>query len=250
MVCSTYPTYSYLFSRMPRRAQIKPFKEITIVTDSISINSIWYLHAPDFFIVPNEDTANVLRDAGILANKVLPMGFPVQLDFALKRAQQPEDLQSPKILYVVNSHTERSAKVLRSLLEHPTWKISVVTGKNEILKQKLLSMIKGQEHRVEFIGWTDQLPRLLMEHHFVISKAGGAMVQEAIAAKCPMIITHIVPGQEEGNYLLLKQNHCGEMVENPDKIASAIADALVNDAENLDANGARIWKSSTRRILP
>jgi len=29
------------------------------------------------------------------------------------------------------------------------------------------------------------MPQLLMSHHLVIGKAGGAMVQEAIAAGCP-----------------------------------------------------------------
>lgn len=234
IVCATYPLYSYLFSRMPRRAQIKSFKEITIVTDSISINSIWYRASPDFFIVPNEDTAKVLEDAGVSKNKILPMGFPVQLDFALKRSQPSKDLQSPRILYVINSHKNRCAKILNGLLAHPSWKITVVTGKNEDLKQKLMSMAQGQAHRVEFVGWTNELPKLLMEHHFVISKAGGAMVQEAIAARCPMIITHIVPGQEEGNHLLLKQNRCGQMADSPQQIASVIEAALANDA--------KIWK--------
>ena len=37
------------------------------------------------------------------------------------------------------------------------------------------------------------------------SKAGGATTQEAIAAKCPMIINQVVPGQEEGNARLIAE---------------------------------------------
>lgn len=243
IVCSTYPIYSYLFSKMPRRSQIKPFKEVTIVTDSISINSIWYRTSPDFFIVPNEDTAKVLRGAGIPTKKVLPLGFPVQLAFSFNASHSPEDLQSPHILYVINSHKNRSAKVLRDLLAHPSWKITVVTGKNEVLKQKLMKVIEGQDHRVEFIGWTNEMPRLLMEHHFVISKAGGAMVQESIAAKCPMLITHVVPGQEEGNRLLLEKNHCGQMVHGIHQIAPTITSALENDAQTW-----KTWRSNLEKF--
>ena len=42
-----------------------------------------------------------------------------------------------------------------------------------------------------------------MTHHLVISKAGGATVQEAIAARCPMIVNQVIPGQEEGNARLI-----------------------------------------------
>jgi UDP-N-acetylglucosamine:LPS N-acetylglucosamine transferase len=35
----------------------------------------------------------------------------------------------------------------------------------------------------------------MLESHLLISKAGGATVQETIAAKCPMIISQVVPGR-------------------------------------------------------
>jgi hypothetical protein len=49
----------------------------------------------------------------------------------------------------------------------------------------------------------------MMDHDVVIAKAGGATTQEAIAAHIPMLVTHIVPGQEEGNFLLLKKYDAG-----------------------------------------
>ena len=49
------------------------------------------------------------------------------------------------------------------------------------------------------------MPELMMSHHLVISKAGGATVQEAIAARCPMIVNQVIPGQEEGNAELIRE---------------------------------------------
>ena len=58
------------------------------------------------------------------------------------------------------------------------------------------------------------MPELMMSNHLVISKAGSAIVQEAIAARCPMIINQVIPGQEEGNaeldLALRPRCHCGE----------------------------------------
>jgi UDP-N-acetylglucosamine:LPS N-acetylglucosamine transferase len=47
---------------------------------------------------------------------------------------------------------------------------------------------------------------MMHENHLLIGKAGGATVQETIAAKCPMIINHVVAGQEEGNARLDRRN--------------------------------------------
>ena len=65
-----------------------------------------------------------------------------------------------------------------------------------------------------------------MTHHVVVSKAGGATTQEAIAARCPMIVNQIVPGQEEGNYELLRRHGAGALAETPDAVISALRRAF------------------------
>ena len=78
------------------------------------------------------------------------------------------------------------------------------------------------------LGWTDEVPRLLMTHHVVLSKAGGATTQEAIAARCPMLVNQIVPGQEEGNYELLRRHDVGALVETPDAVVAALRRAFAD----------------------
>ena len=80
------------------------------------------------------------------------------------------------------------------------------------------------------LGWTDQVPTLLMNHHVVISKAGGATTQEAINALCPMIVNQIVPGQEEGNYELLRRHNAAALAETPEAILAALDRLFSRDA--------------------
>jgi hypothetical protein len=61
-----------------------------------------------------------------------------------------------------------------------------------------------------------------MTHHVVISKAGGATTQEAIAARCPMIVNQIVPGQEEGNYELLRRTGAGALATTPAAVIQSL----------------------------
>src|SRR5207244_12804061 len=63
--------------------------------------------------------------------------------------------------------------------------------------------------KIEIVGWTEELPRMLGASHLLIGKAGGATVQETIAAGCPMIINHVVSGQEEGNARLIVETNSG-----------------------------------------
>ena len=78
-----------------------------------------------------------------------------------------------------------------------------------------------------------------MTHHVVISKAGGATTQEAIAARCPMIVNQVVPGQEEGNYELLRRHHAGALAETPDAVLATLHEAFANHAA-----GWRRWREA------
>ena len=52
------------------------------ITDSITMNSVWYRCASDYFLVSNDDTANVLRNAGVPEHQIRIFGFPVTYRFA------------------------------------------------------------------------------------------------------------------------------------------------------------------------
>ena len=74
------------------------------------------------------------------------------------------------------------------------------------------------------------MPELMGSHHIFIGKAGGATVQEAIAAQIPFVVSHVVPGQEEGNIALIQQTGIGALAAaNPDHVLHVIKGAMVND---------------------
>ena len=64
-VISTYPVYAHVIQELYRAYTERPFRFITVVTDSITVNSTWYGAPSDLYCVGNEATAEVLRKAGI-----------------------------------------------------------------------------------------------------------------------------------------------------------------------------------------
>ncbi len=51
-----------------------------------------------------------------------------------------------------------------------------------------------------------------------------------MAAACPMIVNHVIPGQEEGNARLLLETNSGALALTPEEVISAVQSAFANDA--------------------
>jgi processive 1,2-diacylglycerol beta-glucosyltransferase len=234
-VVSTYPIYNYVIDAVCANGRPKRFSQITVITDSITVNSIWYRCVSDYFLVANDDTANVLRNAGVPEQQIRMFGFPVTYRFAdlPDNRYRVGDRGPRRILYLINSGKKEAPALVRRLCRRVDLQLTIIVGRDRILRKEIESEVKTPAHPVEILGWTNRMPELLTSHHLVITKAGGATVQEAIAARTPVIISQVVPGQEEGNARLIVENDCGCLAPNPDSILGALDSAFSQDEKLL-----------------
>jgi processive 1,2-diacylglycerol beta-glucosyltransferase len=246
VVISTYPVYNYLIEEIYRERP-RHFTQVTVVTDSISVNSLWYRSTSDYYLVPNEETAEVFRGVGIKDDKLRVLGFPVQLAFIHQQDLAPlPDLAHggrPRVLYLINSGKKKAPKVIEQLLSHPNWDLTIAVGRDVKFQKEITALVQGQEARVTVLGWTSKVPELMMTHHAVISKAGGATVQEAIAACIPMIVNQVVPGQEEGNYELLKRINAGALAQKSKDIESWLDRAFADGGQL-----CTLWRQNLQKV--
>jgi len=230
-VCSTYPAYAALLQKLSREGRFHA-PHFNIVTDSISINSIWWRPGCDGWFVPNEDSAEVMRAAGVDPARVHVTGFPVTSFFRrnegiVSRPRLSEGA-GPRVLYIVNSGTQNAKATARLLLAEEDWEVTCTVGRDESLRRALSAAAAKRRRPTDILGWTDQIPRLLMTHHVVVSKAGGATTQEAVAARCPMVVNQVVPGQEEGNCELLLRHRAGALAVTPGSVVETLRAAFSN----------------------
>jgi UDP-N-acetylglucosamine:LPS N-acetylglucosamine transferase len=233
VVVSTYPVYGHVIEDIFREHSERPFRFVTVITDSISVCSAWYRASSDLFIVPNKPTAKVLLEAGVEERLVKVLGFPVSPAFAQERSAPllaPKTGEPMKLLYVINTGKAKAGKTLKQLLKIRDVQLTITVGRDASLKAKLTERFRDYSDRVTVHGWTNQMPRLLMSHHLVIGKAGGALVQEAIAAKCPMIINQVIPGQEEGNAQLIEKLEVGAVAEKRKEVRELVEEAFAHKA--------------------
>jgi processive 1,2-diacylglycerol beta-glucosyltransferase len=245
VVCSTFPAYGFLLERLAASDRLAaPF--YNVVTDSISINSLWTRPACSGWFVPNEDTAAAMREKGVPPDRLHVLGFPVPSFFGeYASVLAPPDLSAgaaPRVLTIVHSGVRHAWATARRLLEESDWELTFAVGRDESLRRRLEHLAAGRRQRTVILGWTDEVPRLLMTHHVLISKAGGATTQEAIAARCPMLVNQIVPGQEEGNYQLLHRHRIGALVETPDAVVGTLRRAF--------ANQGAVWREWRNALAP
>jgi processive 1,2-diacylglycerol beta-glucosyltransferase len=241
VVVSTFPSYGHLLDSIRITDQIPQFSLVTIITDSISINSIWYRCSSRYFIVANEATAGVLKAGGVDEECIRVLGFPVPIKFSkLDPNLRPSPEAGVKILFMVNAHKRQAVELSQRLAALDGVELTVTTGLDDRLQRVIQESTSSAGNCVQVLGWTERMPELMASSHLLVGKAGGATVQEAIAARCPMLITHVIPGQEEGNARLLVESGCGEVVGSVDHAIGVV--------ERLFANGADEWKRWYSRI--
>lgn len=245
-IVSTYPVYAWLLNRLRADGQVF-CPHYTVITDALTINSLWFGTPSTGWFVTDEDSASFLRARGLPADRIHVSGFPVALAFADRPAlwQPPalNDAAPRRVLFMINTAREPARHIVRELLQHRAWRLTITAGRDAAFREELVRLAAGAPARADVLGWTDRVPELLMTHHVVIGKAGGATTQESINALCPMLISQIVPGQEEGNAELLRRHDAGAFAPTPSAITSALQRAFASD-------GAlwHHWRGNLRRL--
>ncbi|TAE91404.1 MAG: hypothetical protein EAZ81_06560 [Verrucomicrobia bacterium] len=241
-VISTYPLYPYFLERIAAESGVKT-PVFTVITDSMEINASWKKAPTTAWVITDPQTRARLMAAGLPEEKLFDTGFPVHPSFA-EMSVLPEDASvTPfRVLYFPTSKKPHIRRTSRALLRSsPQVCLTIVMGKNlRLLYRRAMELKREFPGRVRLIGWTRRVPELLCSHHLVVGKAGGATVHEAIAAQCPMLVHHLVPGQEQGNLHLLEDLGAGALTETPEQISERMQRLLAHDAAE--------WRKMKRKL--
>jgi processive 1,2-diacylglycerol beta-glucosyltransferase len=240
-VVTTYPVYSYLLNELMESGEVPRCPHFMVVTDSIVINRVWNLAPADWVLVANEPTREAMVQGGTPREKIVVLGFPVSPRFE-ELARRPLPAGPPwKILYLPSASRRTVAAVVKGLTALSGVELTVVTGRHKHL-HGFLKRLDLPVNAFHLLGWTDRMPELLAESHLFIGKAGGAIVQETLAIARPMIISHVVAGQEEGNVTLLADIGAGSLATTPEKIVETVQRAMLQ-------NGGAEWATWRENLL-
>lgn len=211
-----------------------PMRTATIVTDLTKVHRLWYNPGVDLCLVPTEEARALAIKREMPPEKVVVAGLPVDPAFGQCEVNRDAYLRE------LNLHPERatiaavgSRRVLD--LEHyvtalndatlPIQLILVAGGDDELAEA--LKAIDWQIPVAHF-HYVEEMPRLMNVADALVSKAGGLIVAESLAAGLPLLIIPSTPEHEAGNAAYVVSNGAGDHVEEPpmlrDKVDLWLAD--------------------------
>lgn len=234
VIVSTYPVFAFLIGKIRKKFPPAEVPYYTVITDSTQINSAWFRWPSDGWIVADEQTRSVLVREGVVPDLIHVFGFPVSRAFEDLQPAPPPDGGEWKVILFPGGRLSHTIESLDALGAIENLSITVITGRRRSIFRSLQDA--GLPHRGELVGWTDEMPKLMSTHHIFIGKAGGATVQEAIAAQIPFLVSHVVPGQEEGNISLIEQTGIGAL-------AVGTPERLVDLVRGFQATDGALWRA-------
>ena len=211
----------------------------TVVPDLADVHSLWFSPEPDRFFIANEWVKVKALESGVPEGKLVTSGIPVSPDFSLNQVEKQAlrgslglDPHRLTLLFVGSNRVSNLQDYLQVLESFPTpVQAVVIAGGNDELYKKLVD--SHFDFPVEVRNFEKNVPQWMMASDILVTKAGGLIVSEGLAAGLPILLIDYLPGQEEGNVRFLLSHQAGAFVQNVGEFRAMIDYWLQEDASRL-----------------
>lgn len=237
-----------IIASMRRNGQTT-MRQMTVTTD-FETHRLWINQPCERYCTATEEGARYLQWHGIPAADTSVTGIPIHPVFARDkdvsacRRRHGIAGDRPVILQLSGGFGVGPVRqVYQGLLsvDRPT-DLVIVTGRNSELREELQRITPPPRHRVQVLGFTEQMDELMAAADLVVTKPGGLTTSEVLARGAAMVIVNPIPGQESRNSDYLLESGAAVKVNN---LAT-----LTYKVETLLADPARlaVLRAQARRI--
>ncbi len=206
---------------------------VVMVTD---LYPHWFWVAPtaDAMVVATPESARVLERRGIAAARIHVAGIPIAQAFGRSMdhaaLQRRFGLIPERLTVLVTSggttvgHFESVVWALMALEGALPGRLQllVVCGEDERTRHRLFLRAQTSAMPTQVFGFVDYMPELMAASDLVVAKAGGLTVSEALGRGLPLILYHVIPGQEQMNAQYVERHGAGLMAKHPRQIADVV----------------------------
>jgi 1,2-diacylglycerol 3-beta-galactosyltransferase len=237
-VLSTYHIYN-----PPLRAAIDqldsaiPF--FSVVTDLENVHKMWLRPGPERIFVASQAVRLEALACGLNGEQLIASGIPVapRIGSEMKSRQAlrrelgwHEDITT--LLAVGSRRVETLLAHLQAINQAGLpLQLAAVAGGNESLFRQLKAV--NWRFPAHIYGYVDRMSDLMLAADLLISKAGGLIISEGLAAGLPLLLIEYIPGQESGNVRFVCDNHAGRLAASPQETLSMIEDWLQDGGRGL-----------------
>lgn len=200
----------------------------------------WVQREVDMYCVGSDESRARLISWGVSPNRVVLTGVPIDPAFSLAFDREELlpalglDARRPVVLLMGGGPEPLSLEPILQSLElcGLTLQVLVATGHNDALRSTLEALRGKLALELHTFGWTENLPELMAAADLMISRPGGEITAEALAARLPMLFLRPAPGAEERHARSLERSGAALCVENFQDLSHAVH-GLLSDRDRL-----------------
>lgn len=247
-VVITFPTYQYPVAAY-RRISGMNVPIVTVVTDLVSLQKMWFSQSADLCLVPTQTAADLALERDLDPESIHITGLPVNpalADAPASKAEARRALGWPEdkftVLAVGSKRVERLDAFARILNHsgHDLHLVGVAGGNVE-----LYDALQSAEWHIPatIYDFVRNMPELMHAADCIVTKAGGLIITESLACGLPLILIQVIPGQETGNARFVVDEGAGDLTLEPLGFLDAMAHWL--------AGGRRLYQeraANARRL--
>ncbi|OXM87997.1 MGDG synthase family glycosyltransferase [Paenibacillus rigui] len=222
---------AFPFGAAPEVCSTLGIQNFTVITD-YALHSTWIHPYVDKYYVATDDLKEDIISKGFAKDRVKVSGIPIRKDFdelSSGRAASVKQAHKKTVLVMAADSGAVSyiEEMLQVLLFMGEYRVVVVCGRNEKLKQRLEIQFAAY-FNLEVLGYIENIHELMSLSSCIITKAGGLTLTEAIALRLPIFIYRPYAGQERENALYLTSRGVASMSNNVEELSAQIRFVLSN----------------------
>lgn len=219
----------------------EPWQDVplwSIITDFV-VHRWWHYPAVSRYFVAHEQMKKALLAAGISAPKVTVTGIPVDSSFQ-KTDTPSESLKQhlgmeeniPVVLLIGGGDGILPLEPIVHELDQINlpFQLLAVTGRNAQAFERLRECQGKLQHHLQVYSYIENIAELMLVADFLITKAGGMTLAEALSLARPIILYRPLPGQERANASYLEKAKAARIAESPADLKAIFVDLLQNQS--------------------
>ncbi|MEO6533920.1 MAG: glycosyltransferase [Pseudolysinimonas sp.] len=220
-----------------------------IVTTDYDFQGLWLASAFHAIFVAREEGRVQLTAQGVPADRVAAVGIPTSTP---PQAHEPAtavvgDRDAPPMLLIsagASGGDYATAVVRQTMHVRSPFRATVVCGRNDELRQQIEQLVASAGDKYRVLGYTSEMPQLLVDADLFIGKPGGLSASECMAAGLPMVLVNPIPGQEVRNGDYLMEHGAAVRCNTPSTIGWKIDEVLRDPGrlERMQAAAKRIGR--------
>ena len=195
---------------------------------------------------------------GCLPGRVVTTGIPVRPDLTEIHTEKAKLRTlygldpNMTLMLAVGSKRVTSMIDYLNVVNHSGYPIQIVMaagGDNDLYQQ----MKEIEWHiPVKIYNYCNTLSELMLASDMILTKAGGLITSESLAAGLQMLLCDVLPGQEEGNARFVEDGEAGKLLRSQLDLLEMLYHMLIDNGRKLklmQQNAARIGRPNAARDI-